>query len=159
MRAFKGITNITLVEASVKLITRRYLVASRLAQIFPSATPLCFRGFGLVGDHVHIWWPCPHIRKYWGNIFQVLRKLTGVPIPKSPLIALLNERVAEVSKVNQKLILFVLVGARISVAWAWKQPWISIPLTIKNISCIMAQEKAVSFLQNTSHKFEAVWGP
>lgn len=68
-RSYKGILNISLIEANVKLLTIWYYVPSRLATIYPEASPLCFRGCNLVGSMFHIWWTCPRIRSYWNKFF------------------------------------------------------------------------------------------
>lgn len=108
-RSFKGIVNVSLVEASVRLLTCWYLVPSCLAQIFPGASPLCFRGCGHWGDLLHIWWHCPRLQGYWNRIFDLLRKVTGVAVPKSPLIALLNEKLENICE-DSKTDLFYSIG-------------------------------------------------
>lgn len=53
-RSFKGILNIFLIEASLKVLTRWYYVPSRLARICPGTSPLCFRGCEMEGSMFHI---------------------------------------------------------------------------------------------------------
>lgn len=121
-RSYKGILNISLIEANVKLLTRWYYVPSRLAMIYPNASPLCFRGCNLVGSMFHIWWSCPCIRTHWNRVFCMLKKITGAAISQGPTKALLSCRVVKVSKHMQALVFFIFLGAKITLAGAWKKP-------------------------------------
>lgn len=47
--SFKGILNISLLEASIKVLTRWYLVPTRLARMYLSILADCFRGCSLRG--------------------------------------------------------------------------------------------------------------
>lgn len=89
-RAHKGIVTISLIEANVKVLMRWYLVPTRLAVMFPTSSPLCFRACQALGSMLHIWWGCPKIRGFWNKIFYLIRRVTGIPVTKSPQIALLN---------------------------------------------------------------------
>lgn len=54
-QAYKGIINVSLIEANVKVLTRWYYVPSRLATIYPDSSPLCYRGCNLVSSMFHMW--------------------------------------------------------------------------------------------------------
>ena len=138
---------------------RWYLVPSRLAAMFPTSSPLCFRNCQAQGTMLHVWWECPRIRGFWNRILCLIRKVTGVPVVKSPHIALLGYDIPRVSKSIQKLIAFMLIGAKTTLAAAWKQPRVSFLVAKGKISWIMTQEKMVSSISNTSDIFEAIWEP
>lgn len=125
-RSFKGILNISLIEASLKVITRWYLTPSRLSLMYPSVSPLCFRGCHMKGTMMHIWWECPKIRSFWNKIFHIISKVTALTVPKSPLTALLNHQIPGAPKYTHKLIFFILLGAKLTLAKAWKLPKVSI---------------------------------
>ena len=158
-RAYKGLLNVSLIESNLKVLMRWYLVPSRLASMFPTASPLCFRDCQAQGTMLHIWWDCPKIRGFWNKIFNLIRKVTGVPVEKNPQVALLGTRIPQASKQMQKLITFMLLGAKTTLAGAWKQPRVSIMAAKKKISWVMTQEKLVSSILNTSQLFEAIWEP
>lgn len=80
-RAFKGILNISLIEANLKVLMRWYLVPSRLALMFASTSPLCFRDCQAQGSMLHIWWECPRLRGYWNKIFNLIRRVSHYEIP------------------------------------------------------------------------------
>lgn len=115
-RSFKGILNISLIEASLKVITRWYMTPSRLSSMFPSVSPLCFRGCHMRGTMMHIWWDCPKIRGFWNKIFQIISKVMALTIPKFPLTDLLNQLIPKVPKFSQKLIFFILLGTKLTIA-------------------------------------------
>lgn len=158
-RSFKGILNISLIEASLKVITRWYLTPSRLSIMYPSVSPLCFRGCNMKGTMIHIWWECPKIRSFWTKIFQIISKVTALTVPRSPLTALLNHQIPGAPKYKHKLIFFILLGAKLTLAKAWKLPKVSVIAAKRKISWIMAQEKMVSSMLDTSVRFEKTWEP
>lgn len=78
--ASKGILNIALIEANLKVLMRWYMVPLKLSKIYPNASPMCFRNYGHVGSMLHIWWDCPRIRDLWNKIFNIIKKITELPI-------------------------------------------------------------------------------
>lgn len=77
-RSFKGILSISLIEASLKVLTCWYRVPSLLAKIYPDASPLCFRNCNHIGTMYHIWWSCSRIRSLWNKVFSLICKVTTV---------------------------------------------------------------------------------
>lgn len=132
-QSFKGILNISLIEANLKVITRWYMVSSKIAQIYPSSSPICFQGCKLIGNMVHVWWKCPRIRNFWNKIFTMIRKVTGYPIQQSPHLALLNFLDISALKNTQCLIFFILTGAKLTIAKAWKAPSVSFNMAKRKI--------------------------
>lgn len=70
IRSFKGLHNISLIEANLKVISHWYMVPTRLAKIYLADSPLCFRECGHTGSLLHIFWQCPRIRGFWNQIFS-----------------------------------------------------------------------------------------
>lgn len=58
-RHLKGIRNISLIESNLKVMTSWYLTPAKLAKMYPTTDPRCFRGCQLTGSTAHIWWECP----------------------------------------------------------------------------------------------------
>lgn len=71
--SYKGIINVVLMEASVKVITRWYLVPLWLAKMYSPSFPLCFRGCDLLGSMYHIWWEFPRIQNFLGAKLSIAR--------------------------------------------------------------------------------------
>lgn len=157
--SFRGILNISLVEANLKVFTRWYLTPTRLSAMYPSTSPLCFRGCQLRGSMLHVWWECPKIRSFWNKIFHIASKITGLAIPRSPATALLNHLPSKASKSTRKLIFFIFLGAKITLARSWKRPKVSITAAKRKISWIMFQEKMMSSILDTFSQFREVWDP
>lgn len=158
-KAFKGISNVALIEANAKIIKHWYNVPLRVAKIFPGSSPLRFRSCGLTGSLYHIWWECPRIRGLWNKVFSSICKVTGIPVPKTPEIALLNGNPVGCAKPLQTLVHFILLGTKITIARAWKQPTVSLAAVKRKISWVMVQEKTVSILQSTTEKHDTVREP
>lgn len=83
-RASKGILNASLIEASLKVLTRWYYVPSRLAVIYPGTSPLCFRGCELEGTMLHILWTCPRMRYFWQKVFRTINSTTNETVAPDP---------------------------------------------------------------------------
>lgn len=60
----KGILDIPLIEANLKVMMRWYLVPLRLAKLYLSFCPYFLWGFKLLGLMLNIWWDCPRIRGF-----------------------------------------------------------------------------------------------
>lgn len=99
-RSFKGVINVSVIEANVKIILHWYLVLD--------TSPLCFRVCGLLGTFFHTWWASPRIQGFWNKVFQMICKVTGCPIRQNPQLALLN-RQTDITKHNQSLLFFMLL--------------------------------------------------
>lgn len=127
--------------------------------LYPATSPLCFRGCNLRGDMLHSWWECPKIRGFWNKMFSLIGKVPSIPVQKSPHIALLNSSVESAHKNMQRLIFFILLGTKLTIAKSWKKPTVSVRLAKRKISWIMVQEKITSVLLNSTEKFEAIWEP
>lgn len=155
-RSFKGIS---LIEASLKVLTRWYYVPFRLALIYPGTLALCFRGCELEGSMIHIWWTCPRIRSFWWKIFRTISSLAEETVTPSPNIALLNHYIPKLTKHLQTLSFFILLGAKITIAKAWKRPTVSFQACRTKISWIMAQEHIVAKLYDQIERFNATWEP
>lgn len=97
--SFRGVRNTSLIEANLKVLTRWYLVPTRLAKIFTS--PQYFKGCDIPGSMIHVWWGCSRIRGFGNKIFYLIRKDTGCRVYKSPSVALLNFPVPNVWKSTQ----------------------------------------------------------
>lgn len=159
IRIHKGILNVTLIEASYKVQARWYMVPERLAKIFPDASPLCFGGCGQIGTHLHIWWTCPKVRRFWMRVHSLIFSVTQVNIKKDANIALLNKPVEDIPKHTQTLIYYMFLSAKIAIASAWKSPAIDIALLKRKLSWIMLNEKIVSVLRDRQAVFDRVWSP
>uniref|UniRef100_A0A803K3V4 Reverse transcriptase domain-containing protein n=1 Tax=Xenopus tropicalis TaxID=8364 RepID=A0A803K3V4_XENTR len=110
-----------LLEPSIKLMYRWYLVPSRLHKIFPqTASKECWRGCGQDGTHVHIWWECPKLASFWTQVFDLINKVLECPVHKTPLTALLNLDLDFLKYSQKRLVVHFLEVARLLIAQRWK---------------------------------------
>uniref|UniRef100_A0A803J7W0 Reverse transcriptase domain-containing protein n=1 Tax=Xenopus tropicalis TaxID=8364 RepID=A0A803J7W0_XENTR len=131
-----------LLEPSIKLMYRWYLVPERLNKIYPqTSTNKCWRGCGQEGSHIHIWGCCYKLVPFWTQVFDLLNKVVDIPIPKTPSTALLNLELDFVKFSQKLLVVHFLEVARLLIAQRWKSD------TIPDISDM------VNFLDLTE-KFE-----
>lgn len=116
--SYKGINNTILIEANLKVLTRWYLVPTRLAKMFPSSSPFCFRGCNSPVSMIHIWWECLRLQGFWIIIFHIICKVISSQIPKDLTIALLNAQIPDTNRAIQDLIFYILLGAKLTIARA-----------------------------------------
>lgn len=140
-------------------MTRWYHTPAKLDHMYPSVNPHCFRGCNVVGSMAHIWWECPRIRPFWKTMFNLIQNVTDVQVPRTPDVALLNATIPRAHKPNHKLIHFILLGAKLTIANAWKQPRVSFMAAKRKISWIMSQEKLTSVLLDSKVQFKTTWEP
>lgn len=92
-------------------------------------------------------------------MFHLICKVTGVSLIQSPQIALLNKRLVKTPKCTQTLNLYILLGAKITIARALKHHMVSFALANRKICWIMSQKRIVSLLLNSKEKFDLIWEP
>ncbi|XP_018421345.1 PREDICTED: uncharacterized protein LOC108794750 [Nanorana parkeri] len=143
----RGLLNVSLSEANFKVFSRWYLVPSRLALMYPGTSPLCFRGCALEGTMYHIWWTCPRIRNFWGGVFNLIFRVVGIRVPRDPRLALLNDTIPETPKHTRRLINFIVLAAKVTIAKTWKTP--RVPLSQNFIVQIKRNMHGFTLQQNT----------
>ena len=83
----------------------------------------------------------------------------SIQSPRSPSTALLNQLISKASKPSRKLIFFIFLGAKITLARAWKRPKVSIIAAKQKILWIMSQEKMVSSILDNFARFREIKDP
>lgn len=94
----KGILNTTLVEANYNISSCWYLVPTRLAKIYPDASPQCFQGCRQERSMFHIWWSCLKIQIFCIRILNHLYSVIGVNISRNARVALFTDLSDEVPR-------------------------------------------------------------
>lgn len=64
MSTFKGIINVSLVEAGFKVVSHWYLEPEGLHRMYPDSSALCSQGCGQVGSKFHTW-SCAKVWQFW----------------------------------------------------------------------------------------------
>lgn len=153
-----GILNVATVEANLKMLTHWYLVPTRLAKMYPSVSPLCFRGCQMLRTMWHIWWKCHRICGFWNSVFALIRKVTGQSVPQTPFIELLNAQYLVYLCATSDIFYFT-GGAKMTLPKSWKQPTVSLAQARQNVTWIMLHENIVSILKDRVKQLEQTWEP
>ena len=151
--------NIIALETNYKVLLRWYLVPVRIAKYIPQYSPLCFRGCGELGSHIHIFWECPVTKCFWKEVFLILSTLFKKTIKPDPSIALLNLKPTSISHTQFKLLLQITTAAKQTIAKAWKTPTLMISETKTRINQAMTHSKTEAITNDNIAKFEKIWNP
>lgn len=98
-----------------KYLHRVYYTPSRLLKYGltdDDRCPTCRSGGA---GFLHLYWECPGIREFWKKVYLVLTQMLDLPIPETPLVALLGyER--DIQKAGRKLAAKGLLQAKRRIA-------------------------------------------
>lgn len=103
-------------ESLQKLFHKWYFTPDRLARIYPSTSPKCWRGCDNTGSLSHIWWDFPPIKSYWKKVMKQIFSSCDITIPMSPLDLLLGFLIPTWPRHLQALVTHILIAARLAVA-------------------------------------------
>lgn len=68
--------NCNMLELNYKCLARWYITPHRAHKYQSETLQFCWRGCKEIGTMAHIWWHCPDIKKYWGEIRQITSEIT-----------------------------------------------------------------------------------
>lgn len=109
---YKGIMNVSLAEASFKVVTHWYLKHECLPRMYPDSSVLSF-GF------------CGKANSFWIWVHALIYSVTMGNI-KNSRVALFNEPVKGVPRHTQGLIYIMFLVAKIGIVSAWKKPLVNL---------------------------------
>lgn len=112
-------------ENSFKLLTRWYRVPTTLVRIYPTASAACWRGCGLRGTFLHIWWECPRLWPFWQDIKAQIKVILDVDLQDSPLEFLLHVPSTPLSHYHKSILPHLLNAARRLIPIHWKSAHIT----------------------------------
>lgn len=137
-----------------------YYTPSRLARIFPSHSPKCWRNCDADGNIFHIWWECPYIASFWKSIAKLLHDITGISCILTPQVALFGLALSSWPPKFHAIVTQILIAACLAVARSWKNP-ISPPLS--TVISTINDHCHMEFLFAKTHlamsKFTTFWLP
>lgn len=85
-------------KSLLKLFHRWYYLPDRLAKIYSSTSPNCWRGCDSRGSLHHIWWECPHIKNYWKKVMNLIYSLCDISnVPTRATSGAINSFLAQAS--------------------------------------------------------------
>lgn len=151
--------NILAVEANYKVLTRWYLVPTRVAKYVQNYSAQCFRGCLDPGTYLHIWWSCPLAQIFWRGIFNIATNLIGKTIPFDPAMALLNLKPEFITHTQFKLLVYLFTAAKQTLAKSWKSPTLDINEAKAKMNYYMTHAKMIAIELDTIPRFEVIWQP
>lgn len=107
-------------DNSQKILNRWYLTPYKLAKIYPSTSPLCWRCTDQVGSLFHILWSCKNLTSFWNSISTFIASLTGNLLKLSPAMALLGINLDTFPFQYRILVANILIAARLTITKMWK---------------------------------------
>lgn len=75
-------------EMNFRILARMYITPDRAHKIQKETSQLCWRGCKDIGTMAHIWWQCPGMKKFWGEIRSNIFEITSMRIPDDPWVCL-----------------------------------------------------------------------
>lgn len=138
---------------------RWYLVPARIAKFLPKFSPNCFRGCGDRGTHLHIWWTCPLVQRFWETTFQMASTLHQITLKPNPAVVLLNLIPQDYTRAQLRLLLQLFTAAKQTIAKAWKTPILSIAEMKNRITQAIVHSKIEAKILDKVPQHVKIWQP
>lgn len=151
--------NIVALEANYKVLMRWYLVPARISKFLPNYSPLCFRGCGERGTHLHIWWSCPLVKQFWTIIFRVVSTLLRDTLDPDPSLVLLNHVQGDYTRAQLRLLLQFTTAAKQTIARSWKTPKLTIAEVKNRVTQAMIHSKIEATILDRIPPHHKTWAP
>lgn len=103
-----------------KLLTRWYFTPLRLANVYSTISPYCWRYYGSMGSLIHIFWSCSCLWPFWVNVMGLLSKILQKPCPTGPEFLLLILGIDSVPLNYRMVVCNILYAAWLVIARKWK---------------------------------------
>uniref|UniRef100_A0A670JZL5 Reverse transcriptase domain-containing protein n=1 Tax=Podarcis muralis TaxID=64176 RepID=A0A670JZL5_PODMU len=107
-------------ENMEKMMYRWYITPIKLAKMYKTGERTCWKCKKKEGDFFHMWWSCEEVKRFWGLVYDELKKILKYSFPKKPEAFLLGMVGEEIKKDDQTLFQYAAVSARILLAQSWK---------------------------------------
>uniref|UniRef100_A0A8C5M042 Reverse transcriptase domain-containing protein n=1 Tax=Leptobrachium leishanense TaxID=445787 RepID=A0A8C5M042_9ANUR len=157
---FYASRSMTIREQNCKLFLRWYMTPAQLHRISPSEPASCWRCLGDKGDYLHIWWSCPRLRSYWGEVAAHIKEITGSDLTFEPASYLLNMLQYSTDTFKNSLLAILLSAARGTIPMYWRQRVIpTVRDWVTRVEKIRGFEDLHYTAQGKYDLFYAVWWP
>ncbi|CAH2285320.1 Hypothetical predicted protein [Pelobates cultripes] len=154
----KLVKSASLMEQYQKTIYRWYMVPLRLHKLYPHSSSTCWRCKQEAGSVLRIWWRCPRLIRYWGDVQKLIADTTNVKLSLEPITFLLLDVPKEVPIQSRKLIYHILLTAQKLIARAWKTNGApNIQHLIQDIDNQAIYETSFSGMRSGSSRLGGAW--
>lgn len=145
-------------ETNYKILTRWYRTPSVLKKFFPAASDLCWRCKQDKGTLLHIFWSCPLIQVFWGEVRRIIQKFTDRIVPDNPAYFLLHVTDTPARLYKKSVIRHLLDAAKACIPFNWKSTHPpSIDLWFRKIEEINKMEDLILTHQNRQERYSKTW--
>lgn len=134
------------------------MTPSRLKKCFPESSGLCWRCEEEEGTLIHVFWTCPKIQPFWGEVRRITQKFTEYIVPEDPAFFLLHLSSVPIKTYKKSLVRHLLNAAKGCIPIFWKQ---TLPPPIKlwlhRVEEIRRMEDLVLTEQHKQETFKQTW--
>lgn len=88
---------------------------------YQNKTAYCWRGCQEIGTMSHLWWTCPKIKTFWGEICGLIKEITGKVIADDPWEVLFHGGDGDIKKYKQSLVPHLLNAAKRIIPKNWQR--------------------------------------
>lgn len=111
-------------EFKWKIIVRFFRTPEIISTMSQSHSSSCWRNCGAhTANHTHIFWFCPKLKIFWGEVFDALKEVFQQDIPRDPAVALLGVTPKGLDGRSKKYLLNILLTAALKcITIRWLKP-------------------------------------
>lgn len=145
-------------ETNYKILSRWYRTPTRLHEMFPTTSDMCWRCQMDKGTLLHIFWSCPKLTHFWRVIRETVQLFTDRTIANDPAFFLLHATDIPDKIYNRSVIRHLLDAARACIPLCWKS---ALPPTIdmwlRKVEDIRQLEDLIHTAQHREEIFSKTW--
>lgn len=144
-----------------KILYKVHYTNAKLARIYPSVSDVCNRCGQSPANHTHMFWACPKLSGFWGDIFKLLSQAYNQAIHPNPLSAIFGIPLdPDLSRSLKQVLAFSTLLARRLILLRWKH---SVPPShdqwVREVLYNLKLEKLRFSLKGSTSKFMETWRP
>ncbi|XP_053571569.1 uncharacterized protein LOC128661325 [Bombina bombina] len=148
-----------LFELYLKLLLRWHWVPTRLHKMYPTRSLDCWRGCERCGTHLHIWWECPKLGRFWAQVTALLQKLDLLDTLTSET-ALFHLGLQNLPKPSRLLGVTILLAAKLTIARQWaKHTPVLLNSVLESIDYIQKMEEYALRVEGRHDLYCSIWLP
>lgn len=145
-------------ETNYKILTRWYRTPSVLKKFYPTTSDICWRCTQNKGTLLHIFWSCPRIKAFWGEVRRIIQKFTDRKVPDNPAYFLLHVTDTPARVYKKSVVRHLLDAAKACIPLTWKSTHPpTIDLWFRKIEEINQMEDLILTHHNRQERYSKTW--
>lgn len=107
----------------IHFLHRVYYMPQRLHRIYPQRSPDCTYCVGDVGTYLHMFWSCPRVAHFWGEMVELVNVRLQLTLPTTPKLLLLGiQDDDQRHRCTKLLISYLFYHAKREIIVKWNSP-------------------------------------